>query len=263
MAASKPIALITGGGGYLGTGIAEAMAADGWRLILVDLNKAGADVAAEKVGDAVIETIACDIRDFDAVQSLVADAITRHGALGGLVTAAGAGKSIGPRLPFWETELEDWTVTLTTHLNGVVNFCYAVLPHLRSQGGGVIVNVASGAGLPGGPPISRQKYADVYAASKAGVISFTKAIALEHGADNIRANCIAPGRSGSLGKPSEELEKGAAAEDAEQQGSSRISPLGRFGRPADMGQAVAFLMSERASYITGSCLDVTGGMRRH
>jgi NAD(P)-dependent dehydrogenase (short-subunit alcohol dehydrogenase family) len=104
MAETKPIALITGGG-YLGTGVAEAMAADGWRLILVDLNKAGADVAAEKVGDAVIETLACDIRDFDAVQSLVADAISRHAGLGGLVTAAGAGKSVGPRWLFWKTDL--------------------------------------------------------------------------------------------------------------------------------------------------------------
>jgi NAD(P)-dependent dehydrogenase (short-subunit alcohol dehydrogenase family) len=144
-----------------------------------------------------------------------------------------------------------------------MNLCYAFLPHLRDYGGGVIVNVASGAGLHGGPAITRQKFADVYAASKAGVISFTKAIALEHAADKMRANCIAPGRSGSLSKPSEELEIGAAAEDAALPDSSRISPLGRFGRPDDMGQAVAFLMSDRASYITGSCLDVTGGIRRH
>lgn len=263
MATEKPIALLTGGGGYIGGGIAKALADDGWRLVIVDINVAATDKIAAAIGPAVIDRLACDIRDHDQVHALVAGVIARHGVLGGLVTAAGSTPAIGPRAPFWETELENWTLTVTTFLHGALNFCHAVLPHMRDNRRGAIVNVASGAGLPGGPPITRQQQADVYGATKAGIIAFTKSIALEHAADGIRANCIAPGRSGSSGRTAEEMMRRAAQEDARLAGSSRMSPLGRFGRAEDMGQAVAFLMSERASYITGSCLDVSGGMRLH
>jgi len=117
--------------------------------------------------------------------------------------------------------------------------------------------------LRGGPPHLRQQHASVYSAAKAGVIALTHAVAQEAGPKGVRANCVAPGRTESRTKSWEEMERRRREEETRRPGSGRTSPLGRFGRASDMGEAVAFLMSERASYITGACLDVTGGIRLH
>ena len=115
----------------------------------------------------------------------------------------------------------------------------------------------------GALPASRQSGAAVYSATKAGVIAFTQALAQELGAHGIRVNAVAPGRNESRAKPLDKMIEMQAEEEKREPGSGRSSPVGRFGRPADIGDAVAFLLSDRASFITGICLDVTGGIRLH
>ncbi len=264
LSASRPIGLITGGGGAIRSGIAAALVRDGWSVVLADRDLVAAKAAAEKIGrEHVAAILACDVCDEASVRSVVEQTTSTFGRIDGLATAAGGGKAVGPRTLFWETGRQDWTLNLETHLVSVMTTCQAVLPQMLKQKSGVILNVASGAGLRGGPPMSRQRFAEVYALAKAGVIAFTQSIALEFAPLGVRANCIAPGRAESTRRTADELLAVGHEEEAREPGSSRLSPLGRFGRSDDLGNAAAFLMSDRSTWITGTCMDVSGGIRLH
>ena len=261
-----PVAFITGGAGAIGRACAQALVGDGWRVVLADLDEAEVrHVAAGFSAKEVAGVYVLDVTDFDAVHAVVTEAANANGGLHGLVTAAGGVRGIAgsSRAPFLETTPESWDAMIEVHLNAVYYTCHAILPVFYEGGGGTIVNIASGAGLRGGPPQLRQRQASVYSAAKAGVIALTQSIAQEAGPRGVRANCVAPGRTESRTKSWEEMERLQREEEALHPGSGRGSPLGRFGRASDMGEAVAFLMSERASYITGACLDATGGIRLH
>ncbi|MBI4178417.1 SDR family oxidoreductase [bacterium] len=260
------VAFITGGAGAIGRASARALVRDGWQVVLADIdgdevNRVAADIGAKGVAGIFV----LDVTDFDGVHSAVRQAAKLNGGLQGLVTAAGGGRNIAgaSKVLFIDTVPESWDQMIEVHLNGVYYTCHAALPVLYGSGGGTIVNIASGAGLRGGPPHLRQLHASVYSAAKAGVIALTQSVAQEAGPKGVRANCIAPGRTESRWKSWQEMERMQREEEARHPGSGRASPLGRFGRASDMGEAVAFLMSERSSYITGACLDVTGGIRLH
>lgn len=256
--------LVTGGAGAIGRACARALVEDGWQVVLADIDALEAETVVEDIGTGVLAAYALDVTDFDAVHRVVAKAAADHGGLAGLVTAAGGGRNLDLTSgPFLDTAPDEWGRNIEVHLNGVYNTCHAVLPVLYAGGGGAIVNIASGAGIRGGPPHLRQRHASVYSACKAGVIALTQAIAQEAGPNGVRANCIAPGRTETRAKSIEEMERMQREEEAVRPGSGRASPLGRFGRGTDMGNAAAFLMSDRAGYITGACLDVTGGIRLH
>ncbi|MEE8084955.1 MAG: SDR family NAD(P)-dependent oxidoreductase [Alphaproteobacteria bacterium] len=256
--------LVTGGAGAIGRACARALVEDGWQVVLADIDTLEAETVAEDIGAGVLAAYGLDVTDFDAVHQMVAEADADHGGLAGLVTAAGGGRNLDLTSgPFIETSPDEWGRNIEVHLNGVYNTCHAVLPVLYAGGGGAIVNTASGAGIRGGPPHLRQRHASVYSACKAGVIALTQSIAQEAGPKGVRANCIAPGRTETRAKPIEEMERMQREEEAVRPGSGRTSPLGRFGRGTDMGNAAAFLMSDRAGYITGACLDITGGIRLH
>lgn len=256
--------LVTGGAGAIGRACARALVEDGWQVVLADIDALEAETVAGDIGAGVLAAYELDVTDFDAVHQVVAKATADHGGLAGLVTAAGGGRNLDLTSgPFIETSPDEWGRNIEVHLNGVYNACHAVLPVLYAGGGGAIVNIASGAGIRGGPPHLRQRHASVYSACKAGVIALTQSIAQEAGPNGVRANCIAPGRTETRAKTIEEMERMQREEEAVRPGSGRTSPLGRFGRGTDMGNAAAFLMSDRAGYITGACLDVTGGIRLH
>lgn len=250
----------------IGRSAAKVLIRDGWQVVLADRDAAELVRVKDQLGSAsVAGTFVVDVTDFDSVHRVVAEAAAANNGLGGLVTAAGGGHNVkGPtKLPFIDTPPSVWDEFIEIHLTGVYNTCHAVLPVLTAGAGGVIVNVASGAGLRGGPPHLRQRNASMYSAAKAGVIALTQSIAQEYGPKGVRANCIAPGRAESRAKDFAEMTRLSIEEEALRPGSGRASPLGRHGKGSDMGEAIGFLMSERSDWITGTCLDVTGGIRLH
>lgn len=255
-----PVAFITGGAGAIGRASARALARDGWRVVLADIDGDELKRVAADIGHAVAGTFAIDVTDFAAVHSAIESAAAANGGLHGLVTAAGGLRYIAGAkdAPFTETSPESWDKLIEVHLNAVYYACHAALPLFYHQKTGAIVNIASGAGLRGGPPQTRQRNASVYSAAKAGVVALTQSIAQEAGPKGVRANAVAPGRVESRTKSWEEMERMQREE-----GGARLPPLGRYGRAAEVGDAVAYLMSERAAYVTGACLDVSGGMRLH
>jgi 3-oxoacyl-[acyl-carrier protein] reductase len=255
-----PVAFITGGAGAIGRASARALARDGWRVVLADIDGDELEQVTKDIGDAVAGKFVLDVTDCDAVHSVIKHAAAANGGLDGLVTAAGGLRYIAGAkdAPFTDSSPESWDKLIEVHLNAVYYACHAVLPLLYQSETGAIVNIASGAGLRGGPPQTRQKNASVYSAAKAGVIALTQSIAQEAGPKGVRANSVAPGRAESRTKSWEEMER----MQREERGA-RLPPLGRYGRAGEVGDAVAFLMSQRAAYITGACLDVSGGMRLH
>jgi NAD(P)-dependent dehydrogenase (short-subunit alcohol dehydrogenase family) len=260
-----PLAIVTGGGGALGKGICLALHKRGWRLVVADLVAEFAQETAAAIGPEaapVVKTL--DVVDLTAVQRTFAEVVESEGRVDALVNAAGGALALRVKKgPLVENDPADWDKMIGVNLYGTFNCCHTVAKYLKAAGGGGIVSLASGAGMRGGPPNSRQSGAAVYSATKAGVIAFTQALAQELGPYGVRVNAIAPGRNESRDKPLAKMLEMQADEEAAERGSGRQSPLIRFGRPADIGDAAAFLLSEQASYVTGCCLDLTGGVRLH
>lgn len=259
-----PTVIVTGGGGALGQGISKALAADGWHIVVADINETFARETIEVLGDAAVKTpIVLDVGNYVAVKAAIG-AVARDYGLNGLVNAAGGTMALRvPKGALVDNLPEHWDRMIGVNLYGTFNCCHVAAPYIKEAGGGAIVSIASGAGLPGGSPLLRQTGAAVYSVTKAGVIAFTQALAIELGPHGIRVNAVAPGRAESRDKPMAKMLEMRAEEEAKSPGSGRLSPLGRYGYASDIGDAVAYLFSERASMITGSCLDLTAGIRLH
>jgi NAD(P)-dependent dehydrogenase (short-subunit alcohol dehydrogenase family) len=260
-----PLAIVTGGGGALGKGICLALKAQGWRVAIADMVAEFAAETAAEVGNALAPIVKLlDVTDLAAVQKTFAEINEEAGAIDALVNAAGGALALRvEKGPLVENRPIDWDKMIGVNLYGTFNCCHTAAKYMKAARRGGIVSLASGAGMRGGPPASRQSGAAVYSATKAGVIAFTQALAQELGPHGIRVNAIAPGRNESRDKPLAKMLEMQAGEEASEPGSGRQSPLIRFGRPADIGDAAAFLLSEQASYVTGCCLDLTGGIRLH
>ncbi len=148
-------------------------------------------------------------------------------------------------------EEKEWNAVLDVTLSGVYRLSREVIPHMIRNGGGNIVNTGSGWSLKGGPK------AAAYCAAKAGVLNLTRAMAIDHGADNIRVNCVCPGDIDTPMLASERRQLGQAPEQFMREAAER--PLHRVGTPEDVAHAVLFLVSDMAAWITGACLVVDGG----
>ena len=236
-------AFVTGAGSGIGEGIALRLAAGGARVACVDLDGAAAARVATEIGERGGEACAvvCDVAERAAVERAVGEAEAALGGLDVLVNNAGIVKV----QRFEAMSLEDWDRTFAVNLRSLYLTCRSALPLLRASVGAAVVNIASVAALRYTVP-----HVD-YAATKGGVVSFTRDLAFELGADGIRVNAVAPGpvATGMMATISEE--------DVDEAGARFV--LGRMGRPSDVAEAVAFLASARASYITGITLPVTGG----
>ncbi len=240
-------ALITGGASGLGKQTAATMAAEGVRVMIADVNDSTLDSARRELAaaGAEVEAVRVDVRSMESCSTAVAATIARFGAVDILVNSAGIG---GPNEFFAQTGPRDWEDLIAINLLGVIHCCRAVTDHMIERASGKIVSIASEAGK------ANEKRMVVYGATKGGVISLTRGLAAELGRFNICVNAVCPGvtRTPMTAYIDEAMEKQA----------SRFYPLGRLGQPEDIAPMITFLASERASWITGQAISVSGGFGR-
>ncbi|HZL07628.1 MAG TPA: SDR family oxidoreductase [Candidatus Dormibacteraeota bacterium] len=231
--------LITGSARGIGAATARLASSLGAKVILHGrtASKSLQDLAAELNAD----WIANDVGDKNAVQQNVKDVIAKTGKIDVLIISAG----IAPAEPFLEATDEHWLEVYRTNVLGVVNFCQAVIPHMQEQGYGRIVNVASIRGHATGP----SSRVSAYSASKAAVINLTSSLAKEF-APNIAVNAVSPGFT--------ETDITENWVDATWE-KAKSSLLGRIGQPEEIAEAIVFLASDKARFITGQTLIVDGG----
>jgi NAD(P)-dependent dehydrogenase (short-subunit alcohol dehydrogenase family) len=249
MKLSGQVAIVTGGASGQGRATAMLFAQEGAKVIVGDVNDKGAAETARLInrnegGQAL--AVKADVTKADEVRGMVDTALTHYGRLDILINNAGATQFKG----IDDTSEEDWDRIVNTNLKSVFLCCKAAIPAMRKSGGGNIVNIASVAGLIGMP----QHF--VYCAAKAGVIHLTKSLALDHGQENIRINCICPGgvRTPMLGEVID-INNPALIERIGQQHA-----LGRIAEPDEIARVSLFLCTPDASFMTGAAVTVDGGI---
>ncbi len=238
------VALITGAARGIGFEIAARLAAAGARVALVDISAAEVAQAAhqlEEAGHAAL-ALAADVSDAPQVKAAATQTLDAWGRIDILVNNAG----ICPMTPLLEITPDEWDRVLAINLKGAFLFSQAVIPAMRAQRSGKIINVASSAGQMGGIAVGLH-----YSASKAGMLGLTKSLARILAPD-IQVNAVSPGTTES------EMTRGW--DEAAIANIVRQIPAGRLGRPADTAAAVLFLASDEASFITGQTLSVNGGL---
>jgi 2-hydroxycyclohexanecarboxyl-CoA dehydrogenase len=238
------IAIVTGAGRGIGRGVAEKLTAEGATVVAADVDEATAAATAAALGGGALG-IATDVSSRDAVETMVETVREHFGRIDVLVNNAGWDK-VGP---FVDSDPADWDRIIAINLYGVLHTCKAVLPIMAEQGGGRVVNLASDAGRVGSSGEA------VYSAAKGGVIAFTKTAAREMARHQVAVNCVCPG-------PTDTALFASVTEDDPKLREALIKaiPLRRLAQPTDLANAVAFLASDEAAYITGQTLSVSGGL---
>ena len=252
MRLSGKVAIVSGAGTYGGSGIGNGAAAailfarNGAKVVLVDTVSEWAEATARIIADEGGEATAAtaDVTNPDDCRNAVAAAVERYGALHILHNNVGGGGGGGSVV---EATDEDWFRSGSVNLMSMVNMCRYAIPPMKNAGGGSIVNVSSVTALRPKPGRSSAQYT----VNKTAVVGLTRALALDHAADNIRANCIIPGL---MWTPRLE----SAASDARKMRQSS-TPLPVEGQGWDIGNAALFLASDDARFITGVTLPVDGG----
>jgi NAD(P)-dependent dehydrogenase (short-subunit alcohol dehydrogenase family) len=241
------VAIVTGGAQGIGRAIADQLAADGARIVIADLK--GAEEAAADFPDGVGLTV--DVASEDDVARMAAETIERCGAIDILVNNAGLYASL-PMRPFEQIPVQEWRQVMDVNVLSMFLTCRAVVPHMRAQGGGRIVNISSGTPFRGVPFLLH------YVTSKGAIVALTRALAKELGGDEVLVNCVAPGFTMSDGVH-EHPEVIEALRDV----SVGSRTLKRDQVPADVVGAVAFLCGPGATFITGQTMVIDGGQYFH
>jgi NAD(P)-dependent dehydrogenase (short-subunit alcohol dehydrogenase family) len=241
------VAIVTGGAQGIGRAIADALAADGARIVVADLK--GADEAAAGFPDGVGLTV--DVASEDDVARMTSETIERCGAIDILVNNAGLYASLAMR-PFEQIPVQEWRQVMDVNVLSMFLTCRAVVSHMRAQGGGRIVNISSGTPFRGVPFLLH------YVTSKGAIVALTRALAKELGADEILVNCVAPGFTMSAG-----VQEHPEVIDALRDISVSARTLKRDQVPEDVVGAVAFLCGPGAAFITGQTMVIDGGQFFH
>ena len=236
-------ALITGAGRGIGKTIAVKLAESGLDIAIADMNPVSDDVRREieEFGTKCL-AFQLDVTDFESVESVVKKIIDETGGIHILVNNAG----ITQDNLFMRMKPEQWSQVIDVNLNGVFHVTKAVIRTMVKQHSGRIINISSVVGFSGNPGQVN------YSATKSGLIGFTKSLSREVGTRGITVNAVAPGFINTA--------MTQALNESQQQSILSQIPLGRMGEAEDIANAVSFLASEEASYITGTVLHVNGGM---
>jgi meso-butanediol dehydrogenase / (S,S)-butanediol dehydrogenase / diacetyl reductase len=237
------VAVVTGAGSGIGAATARLLGGAGATVVAADVDSAAAQATAG-TGER-IQATGVDVRDEQAVSEMVAAAHGLHGRLDILVNVAGIGSTTSAP----DTPLEVWDNVFAVNARGTFLCCKHALVHMVEQGDGVIVNIASVAGLVG----LRNRAA--YCASKGAVIAFTRAIAIDHVKDGVRVNCICPGTIETPWVRRLVEDVGESLDELKAR-----QPMGRLGTPEEVAHAVRYLVSDAGRFFTGSSLVIDGGL---
>lgn len=244
------IAVVTGGASGIGLATAKLLSEVGTKTIILDIDQQKGMETEETLRAAGldIEFVKCDVTNSQDCQRVARLLEEKHGNVDVLFNNAG----IIRRKTVVDLDESDWDAVINVSLKGVYLLSKYLIPLMRNNGGGSIINTGSGWGLKGGDKAAS------YCAAKAGVVNLTKAMAIDHGSENIRVNCICPGDTDTP------LLRGEAKQlDIEESSFLRSSavdrPLARLGTPEDIAKGVLFLASGLSAWVTGTTLTVDGG----
>jgi len=249
MRLADKVALITGGASGIGRATALLFAREGAAVSVVDLDEPGGQAVAQTIVDGGGRAIfvRCDVTQAADCRRAVQRTVDELGSLDILFNNAG----IIRRATVLETSEAEWDRVMAVNVKSVFLLSKYVIPVMARAGAGVIINTASGWGLAGG------RKAAAYCASKGAVVLLTKAMALDHGEQNIRVNCICPGDTDTPMLRDEARQLVQADERFLAEAAER--PLQRIGKPEDIAQAALYLASDASSFVTGTALVVDGG----
>lgn len=245
----EKVAVITGAASGIGFGTAKRLAEAGASVVLLDIDESGGERAVEEIKNlgGKAKFYRCDVTSSIDCKKVTEDIIQDFSRIDILFNNAG----IIIRKNIVDLSEEEWDQVLNVNLKTIYLLSHQVIPYMIKKGAGSIINTGSGWGLKGGPN------AVAYCASKGGVVNLTRAMAIDHGKNNIRVNCVCPG---DVDTP---LLHGEAAQLGEDEAKfleeAADRPLGRIGVPDDIANAVLYFASDMASWVTGSVLVVDGG----
>lgn len=240
------VAIVSGAGRGIGKGIAKALVDQGKYVIVNDINEELAKKAVEEIGGLASYKV-CDISNYKEVSNLADEVIKEYGSIDIVVNNAGISpKKNGKKVPLYKMESQEWQRVIEVNLNGTFNLTRVAVEHMINKKFGRIINMSS---------IAAKSYISLsgghYSASKAGIIGLTRSLAGELAEYGITVNAIAPGR----------IQTDMMAEADEETNNYVLSQIAakRYGKAEEVASLVSFLVSEKASYITGAVINVDGG----